>query len=362
MELKISDRFDNRIIKYFNEVSVNLVHNSIASTFSFRFNYDYKNPDHKEISCVSHFHDVEISHEGERLITGILLTQSFRHTAEGVEAQFSGYSTSGAMEDCSIPPNIYPIQSNGLSLGQIAKKIGDAFKPKIGVIIDPSVADVVSGSFKSSSTSPTTNVKSYLTQMATQKDIVLSHDEFGNLLFTSANTNGKPILDLDLTDENKSLPALELEMVFNGQQVHSHITVMRQASSGKGNAGEVTIRNPYVIGSVYRPKVITQSSGDDNDTKKAARRALGNELRALKFVIKIDRWKIDGKIIRPNNTILIFDPEIYVWHQAKFFIESVSFTGNEKQQSATLTCTLPEAYNDDEVVNIFRDINIHKRV
>jgi prophage tail gpP-like protein len=363
MELKISDRYDNRVIKYFNEVNVQLKHDAVASTFAFVFNFNPNNPDHKELSCVSHYHDVEIFHNGKKLITGILLSQSFKQNAKGIETQFSGYSTSGQLEDCQIPPNIYPLQSNGLSLKNIASKIGNAFKPKIGVIVDELTASSASGSFKTSAPEATTTCKSYLQKLATQKDIILSNDPSGKLLLTKSNTNGKPILDIDLTDPKKSIPVVQAEMLFPGQPIHSHITAMRQAGIDSKNAGQQTLRNPYVIGSVHRPKVISQSSGDDNSTYDTVRRALGDEIRNIKVKLKLDRWTIDNKLIFPNNTIRIHAPGIYIWYPSIFFIESVSYLGNEKQQSTELICTLPEAYNDERnIVNIFRDINIHPRV
>ena len=60
----------------------------------------------------------------------------------------SGYSLTGVLEDCEIPPKIYPLQSDNLSLKQIAQKIIAPFGLKM--IVDSSVESLMNSSFKKS--------------------------------------------------------------------------------------------------------------------------------------------------------------------------------------------------------------------
>jgi len=83
-------------------------------------------------------------------------------------------------------------------------------------------------------------IKDYLYEMAKQKNIVLSHNAKGELLFTETKSKQTPILDFDLT--NGTLPGTKFKFTYSGQQMHSHITLQRQASETGGNAGEYTIR------------------------------------------------------------------------------------------------------------------------
>jgi prophage tail gpP-like protein len=260
------------------------------------------------------------------------------------------------LEDCEIPTSQYPLQFNGLSLAQIARKLCAPFK--VDVVIDDSVSSKMNSSFKVSTASESQNISSYLAELASQKDIVMSHNEKGQLLFTKAKTDGEPILEFDTT--KGTLPGTSFAFTFDGQGMHSHVTVQKQASSDGGNAGEETKRNPYVVGSyAFRPTVKSQSSGDDNQTGSATQRAVANELKGIKLTIEIDRWKINGKIIRPNNTLTIVAPEVYIPRKETFFIESVNFTGDEKEQKCTLNCVLPGVYDGKAPVNIFRGINLH---
>lgn len=355
LTLKINDRFRNRKVDFFNEFNFNLKYDSVASTFGFNFYFDPYNIELKELACVTHFHEVTLQFNEELLVKGVITNQRFKQTTKKELASFGGYSLPGVLEDCQIPTSLYPLQSDNLSLLEIARKLTRPFN--IDVVVDPNVQSKVNKIFKTSTASATSSIKDYLTDLASQKDIVISHDENGNLLLTQANTDQSPVLEFDL--RNGGIPGTNFEMSYDGQGMHSHITMQKQASLNGGNSGVDTIRNPYVIGSYFRPKVKSQTSGDDNDTSLASRRELGNELRGLNLTIETDRWVVDGKILRPNSIISIIAPELYIYKKTKWFIESINYRGNNESITATINCVLPEVYNNKKPSSIFRNINLH---
>lgn len=361
MILKINDRFHNRVVDFFTNFKLNLKYDSVGSTFSFDFYFNPDNPDHKEMSCVSHFHDVTVEHDGELLLTGVLTQQPFSAGPTKRLASFGGYSRTGVLEDCSIPPEAYPLQSDGLSLTQITQKVIRPFRPIINLVVDPDVSSRANGAFKTNTASGTETVKSYLSDLANQKKIILSHTNKGELLLTEAKTESQPIMDFDLT--TGTYPGYDFSMDFNGQGMHSHIIVKKQADIDGGNAGQQTIRNPYVVGSVYRPLVVTQSSGDDNDTESVVMQTLAKELRNIKLTIEIKSFKLnDNKVVKPNTTITILAPELYIFKKTKFFIHEVNYSGTPTETTATLHCMLPEVFNGKYPKSIYSGINIHPRV
>jgi prophage tail gpP-like protein len=355
LTLKISDRFKNRKIDFFNNFSLNLAHDTAASAFNFNFYFDPENIEHKEFACITHYHIVELFYFDELVVTGNIINNKFRVSSVKELSGVNGYSLPGVLGDCEIPIELYPLQTDGLSLREIAQRLIKPFGIKM--IVDPAVSSKMDKSFDTSTASESQTVISYLVELASQKDIIISHDEKGNLLFTEAKTDKAPIIDFDLS---KAVPVgTSFDFEVDGQSMHSKITVQKQASVDGGNAGSQTIRNPYVLQSVHRPTVKSQSSGDDNDTSLAANRALSNELRAVKLTITTDRWVIDGKVIRPNNTITIIAPHLYIFKKTKFFIESVSLTGDNVKTTAVLNCVLPEVYNGKVPESIFKGINLH---
>lgn len=346
MILKIDDRIHNRNVEFFNNFTLNLKYDSVASNFGFSVYYDPKNEEHIELVQVSHYHIANVEHNGEHLLRGYILSEVFKDSSKRGLVGISGYSLPGVLEDCNIPPSFYPLQYDGLTLRQISNKLISPFK--FGFVVDDLVSSKMDMVYDVTTASEKQSIKSYLSSLASQKNIVLSHDEFGNLLFTQLKTNVDPILNFD-----GGVPFTEMNLSFNGQGMHSHITVMKQASSSGGNAGQVDIENPYVP-YVYRPKVVVQNSGDDNDTALVAKMALAEELKNIKLTIVTDRWEIDGKVIKPNNIITVKNERLSLFVSSNWFIEEVKLEGTPEKTTATITCVLPEVYNNETPQNIFR--------
>lgn len=341
MNLKIN----GKDIRFQNEFNVTLKYDSIASTFSFNVYFDATNPDHKNIFKPLEYNRVEIFHDNELLLTGTVLIHNFQDDANSQLIPISGYSLPGILDDCEIPVQNYPLQSLNMSLEQISNKLIKPFNLKVKV--DPSVQSKMQKVFSSSTADEKQSIKAYLCSKASQKNIVLTHTPSGELFFTEANTQQIPIFEF-----SKSIPGVEMSISINAQAMHSEITVLKQADDEGGNAGQVTIKNPFV--SAFRPHVRTQSSGSDIDVNDTARAILSEELKAIMLSIKLERWDISGKIIRPNSIISVLNPDLYLYKKTNFFVESVSLTGNEKEMTATMECFIPEVYNSKPVNNIFK--------
>lgn len=349
MNLKINHRLGVVDVTYFDGIKVSIKFDSLASTFSTNFLFNEKNREHAELACVSHFHECILEHEGQKLINGFILDENFKEASRDSLVQFAGYSKPGVLEDCEIPPSIYPLQADGLTLREIISKIIAPFKLKM--IVHSSVGGKLDQVIPTSTSKETQNIKSYITELCTQRGIIVSHTVDGDLLFTKANTEGEPLFHVEM-----GVIATEIEMSFKGQSLHSDITVMIQADDSEtSNAGEYTLQNPYVP-IVYRPKVLTASSGDDISVQEVAMHALAAELKeAIRLKVTIDRWKVNDTFILPNNTITVISPKCYIYKKTKFFIESIDYTGDPKKQTAVLNCVICEVYNGQIPKNIFVD-------
>lgn len=350
MIIKINDRIRTRKVEFFNNFKLSLRYDSVASTFSFNFYMDPNNIEHKEMACIGHFHEAIVEHDGQRLLTGYILNEAFSDSKTKELAGFSGYSSPGVLEDCEVP--LDSLQWTGSSLREIAQKLIKPFGLRL--VVDQEVSAKMDQRFDETTAKESQKIKDFLTELATQKNIIISHNDKGALLFTKAKTNQKPILNF----EDGGVPFTKMSLQFPGQQMHSQITVVKQASSDGGNAGEHTIKNPYVP-FVHRPRVIIQNSGDDNDTVQVAKNAVAAELKNFKLIIETDRWEVDGKCIKPNSIISVKNPKVYLYKKSDWFVESVDYTGNNKELIATLTCVLPEVYNGNTPTYMFRGINLH---
>lgn len=377
----------------FDEMSINLKFDSVASTFKFGLDFDPINKDHAELACPTHMHECELdfiydSGYKERMITGFMLSQGFGDTVKPEPASIGGYSRAGLLGDCDIPLSC-PLESNGLTYTQVVGKVLNSlnavrkatinnplkFKIKssranqVLTDVDRKKKDDSGGDSanlqqllakiqkKTDAVIPKTtapesqNALSYLKNIAIQKRLILSHDEFGNLIVGVPNTKGKPLFEVDNT-EFGTIGITDIRCVIDGQQLHSHITVIRQADKDDGNAAEYTIENPFCP-IVYRPKVVSLSFGDDVSIQEMARNELGNDLKAIRFKVSFDRWVVDGKLLRPNNTFIIKAPKAYLYEKTRLFIEEVDFIKNPKQDEVVATCVLTSVYDDDTPINCF---------
>lgn len=348
MEIKVKRHYK---IDTFNSFSLLLKYDSVASAFSFSMYFDPNDSKHRMLFQPGHFHQLDIEHGGELLMRGWILGQSFGVGAEKMLSSVNGYSLPGVLEDCNIPVDLYPLQSDQKTLSEIAKYLTSKFP--FSVVVDGSVSGLMNQKFDTTTASETQTIKSYLNELASQKNIILTHTADGNLLFTKAKTRRTPIFHFE-----NNQPATEMTLQFNGQGMHSDIWVTKEADIDGGNAGQEKISNPFVP-YVYRPLVKTQSSGDDVDTKEAVKNVLQSELKGIKLTIKTNMWEIDGKVIKPNNIITVRNPELYLFEKSNWFIESVQLDGDETQTTATLTCVLPEVYNGSQPPYIF-EVNEEK--
>lgn len=348
MNLIIDHRTGSVNVDKFDGFELVLMYDSFASTFSTNFYFNPDNRDHAELACVTHFHDAIFQDEGEILLTGRILTQTFNKDAKPKLAQLAGYSFPGVFEDCQIPVDLYPLQSDNLTAAQIIRRIANRFK--VTVVIDSSVSGLMNQIIEKSTANATQTIKSYFTEICKQLNIIITHNELGHLVFTRVNKNLKPLFHVG--DGAGELDT-SISLVFNGQGLHSPITVMKQANVDGGNASQFSINNPYVVPSVFRPKTVIQTSGTDNTVQQAAKNVLAAELMNIGINVSLDRWRVNGKIVRPGNFITILSKENFIYKKVEIFIRKVILTGDSKKQIAKLECVPKEAVTGETPVNIF---------
>lgn len=343
MELRIN----NKSITFFNNFDLSLRFDAVGSAFNFGLYYNPDNAEHRELVRPGSYSPCKIMHNGETLITGTALSSRFNDSSVKELVNIGGYSTPGVLEDCQVPESAYPLQSDGLSLRQIARKLVDPFG--LTIVVDAAVAADIDRVFTTSTVNEQQSIKSYLSDLAAQRNVVLSHTPEGALHFTRAATRSFPSIYFDMP--NGGRPATRMELSFNGQQMHSSIMVVKQADSDGGNAGQATVTNPFV--SAFRPAVVVQNSGSDVETSKAASAALAAELKNIVLTIEVDRWNLEDGLIRPNTVIAVRNPDIYINERTSWFVESAQYVGNNVETTATLTCVLPEVYNGNAPKNVF---------
>jgi len=326
---------NNKDYQGFTQYTINIDYNSMASTFSFQSkNNIFQQP--------LSYPKIQIkTNEGKILLTGTILLTNYSSSSEPEQIKLSGYSTAGILGDVNIPVSLYPLQFDNLSLKQIIDKIFPVFE--IDYIIESSISSEINKSFEKVTASESETVGNFITKLAVERGIFVTNDELGRVIFKRVDIKKLiPVAffkDGQTGFKNGGFPV-------NGQQMFSDITVMRQASDDNPDAGEFTIKNPYI--EKFRPRTKILSSGNLFDVKTAARMELSKDLRAMPLIFNTT------KLILPGNLVSIQSKELNIIKPSEFFVESVIITGNKTDENYSLNCTLKDVYTDTDPINIFK--------
>lgn len=351
MKIKINEHY----FYFFNDIAIQLTLDSLASAFSFVARFNPDNESHKTIFRPLSFPKVEIYDDEEKLmLTGVVINSNFVSSSIPELVKISGYSLSGILEDVNIPVSQYPLESLQRSLRDVSNKLLPLFG--IGFVVDNSVKNDVDIIYKKTVADPTESVKDYISKLTSQRNIVLSHDEKGNVVYFRPNIKSAPVYFFN------SKNVLNMNMNVNGQDLHSEISIIRQSSieddsdwfasvegfiSDKKTEG--SLKNSFV--KIYRPKVSTLSSGTDTDydTQKAVKNLFASELKNISLKITVN--KILN--LRPGQIVEVENKDVFLYKRTLFMINEVHIRVKNDASEMSISLVLPETFTGDKPQNIF---------
>jgi prophage tail gpP-like protein len=309
---------NTKSFKFFSNYTVNLKHNTVASTFQFAGVYDFLAPYLTYSRC-------NVVRNGETLLTGVIVNESRLKNAKPQLLTCSGYSLPGVLEDCNIPLSLYPLQSDNRNLFEIISRLVQPFG--IGVVKQGAeIETALNKQYEKTTAEPTDTVKGYINSLCSQRGIILTHDSKGRLVLKKGQ-------NLPVAKKINNLISFTLET--NGQGLHSQISVIKQASTNNPDAGEATVYNSLVR--AYRPKVKILNNGDLFDVETAAK----NELKAEMATILMGFESID--FFKPGEVIEL---EIEKVNIKNWFIEEVIISGSSKGERYAYKCVPASVYSN----------------
>jgi prophage tail gpP-like protein len=369
MILKVGEKS----FQFFNDVSIQTSLASIASTFTFTVKFDSDNADHKYLCQPLSYHTVRFYDETRLdeknkglLSTGIVTDWGFNDEATPDLVQISGYSPGGFLEDCEIPYSLYPLESNNRSLKEIATRLLKPFG--IGLVIYDSVTKECNEIIAKSVATPEEKIKDYLSKIAAQKNVIISHDIFGNVIMF------RPVVSSTSKIFLQPSNTVKLTLDVNGRGLHSELTSIRQPEKGTGSnpfendyAEEAepepdfdfgpsksfkissvdTVKNPLV--KVFRPSVDVLSSGTFYTTTTAARNRRAAELQSI-------RVNFTSNLFLPlsvGDVVEVQDPSCFLYTRTRMIVDSTTISESSDKKYMTGSLVLPETFTGNEPKNIF---------
>lgn len=280
------------------------------------------------------FKSIEITVGGDPLFTGTMISV-IPTLGDRKTMQVSAYSTPGVLNDCTAPASAYPIEYNQQDL----KAITDAVIQPFGL---SSVFETApAGKFERVAINPGQKLLDFLSDLAKQKNLVISSTERGEILFRKSKESGVPVAKLRQGES----PILSVTPTFNPQEYYSHVTGIEPVVVGL--AGDVyTVKNGKLT-NLLRPFTFEAQDSESGTLKEAveakAGRMFGN---MVSYKVAVDTWRDPaGDLWKPNTLVNLQSDNAMIYKPYNLVIRSVEFSRDENSQTATLDLVIPGSFS-----------------
>ena len=242
----------------------------------------------------------------------------------------SAYSKPGVLNDCTPSASSFPLEFNGLGLGEIAKSICEPFGLSVDVQGDAGAV------FDQVSCESGKKALSFLIELAKQRNMLVSSSSDGKLTFLKAIETGNAVANL----VQGQSPLVSVTPQFSEQEYYSSITGIDSVSIG-ALGSQFTMANDRVQGTL-RPLTFTVSDADDVTVQTAVENKIGRMFgNAVQYAVNVSTWRdSSGNLWQPNTMIHVEAADAMIYNQYKFVIRSINFAKNSKKETATLNLVL----------------------
>jgi len=272
---------------------------------------------------------------GSPLFTGTMVAVSPAVENSQKVVSVSGYSLPGVLNDCTPPASAFPLEFNNQGLREIATTLAAPFG--LSVIFQADQGAV----FERVATEPGKKVLAFLTELAKQRNLIVSSTPEGALIFWQSVEAGSPVARL----QEGSAPVLSVTPFFSPQEYYSHITGIEPVIVGLAGS-QFTVKNPRLQG-VVRPITFNAPDTLDADVKAAVEAKSGRMFGNMaSYSVRVATWRDpQGELWAPNTTVTLLAPDAMVYSEYEFVIRSVEFSRESKVKTATLNLVIPGSFS-----------------
>jgi len=272
---------------------------------------------------------------GRLMITGYLFDLSISVTNNEIKKDLEGFSATKNIVDSNPPKSNH--EFNNVTLDQIAKTLVEPFQIPVVFNEDPG------GRFKRVTIKKSEKIFDFLAKLAKQRKLLVTSTAKGELLFTRANTESKPIGTLQV-----GLPPLRnLSTKFSGSNRFSGYKAVakRRGSSTKEAISKDT--------NVPISRFMTFQADDSiaGDTQAVADWQRSKQIaESLSFKAPVSSWYgPDGNLWTENTIITIQSEELYIPDGFNFLIKTVEYKFDSDGRTAELDLVPPQVYTGEVV-------------
>lgn len=280
------------------------------------------------------FKSIEITVGGEPLFKGTMISV-IPSLGDSKTIQVSAYSTPGVLSDCTAPASAYPLEYNNQNLQAITDAVIKPFGIKAVFEEDPG------STFERVAINPGQKLLDFLSDLARQRNLIISSTERGALLFRKSKESGVPVAKLRQGES----PVISIAPSFNPQEYYSHITGLGPVVVG--TSGEAfTIKNGKLT-TLLRPYTFQAQDSESGTLKEAveakAGRMFGN---MVSYKVALNTWRDPaGKLWQPNTLVNLQSNNAMIYEPYNLVIRSVEFSRDKNSLMATLDLVIPGSFS-----------------
>jgi prophage tail gpP-like protein len=308
-------------------------------TFSFSAPYDKSIKNLRETIMPFTFKNCQVFYDTMPQFKGTLLTPDPELSDTSKEITLQGYPLCGILNDCTVPPSLYPGDYKGLTLRDIASKIGDSYGIKV-IFKDDAGAPFTEVSFE-----PTDKILDFFVNLSKQRKLLYTNDENGRLVFF------KPKQDKSFVSFTEGKPPLiSLKPKFQAQKFFSHITGFTKTQAEKGSLSYTWENNYLIKKGITRHQTITVDDAEDKASLENAVKSYAGRMFAecVSFDLECETHKNEkGELFKKGMTVAVLAPSAMIEKETFFIARTIKLKRGIEGKTATLSLVLPGSFTED---------------
>ena len=297
------------------------------------------NPDLDFILIPFTYPEASIYIGNDRVVNGFLYKVSPLKTIDGIFVELTGYSFTADIMDSELKP---PFEVSQIELVARAKQLVSPLG--IDVLLDSGTNQ--GGVFDRVTASADDTIGKHLMDLATQRGVLLSSNEDGNLLITNAKKN---IFAGFVSEE---FPGVELWGAdFDGRK---RFNAYRAYGQSPGNNAKEAVSIDKNI-PVSRFTSFNATDVIEGELQKVADWKKTTKIKeALQFPLTVNDWFSNTgtrERWKHNTVVNVVSPTLFLPQGFNFLIRSVEYILTETGRSTKLNLVPPEVFTGEELVD-----------
>ena len=322
----------------FTSYALNLRYDSFDD-FSLTAPYDKEFEDLASVITPFGFKPCELFYNDVLMFKGSLLTPDPELTNEAGEITLQGYPLCGVLNDCMIPPTKYPLQCKGINMKGIADAACEPYS--IPVIFEGDIGP----NFTEVSIEPTDKILDFLTRLAKQRNLLITNNEKGQLVFFNAKPE-KPMLTLVEGEP----PLISIKGKFAAQGFYSHITGFGKTEEEYPSIA-YTVENKYLIGKgVIRHHTVTIEDSENMSDLENATKAYAGRMFAdcVTYEAVLEHHvNANNEVFQKGMNVCIAAPTAMILNETTFIARNIKLARTIEGKTAELSLVLPGSYTGE---------------